>query len=204
MVVAYKSGICCRVRQLAVGAVPGSVQATVRRSAETPKTKIAQPVRWSGWKPGGYRRHASRLGIRLALCGADLFTSRGFSMLPAISSFGLCRAAKPALTCVLGAVLWSTTALAADKVTFLTSWFAQAEHGGFYQAKATGPLREGRPRRHDQDGRPAGQRHAAAARRRDRRHDGLRPPGAQDAGAGPAGHHRRHVVPVRPAGHDDA
>jgi NitT/TauT family transport system substrate-binding protein len=26
---------------------------------------------------------------------------------------------------------------AADKVTFLTSWFAQAEHGGFYQAKAT-------------------------------------------------------------------
>jgi NitT/TauT family transport system substrate-binding protein len=29
-------------------------------------------------------------------------------------------------------------AVAADKVTFLTSWFAQAEHGGFYQAKATG------------------------------------------------------------------
>jgi NitT/TauT family transport system substrate-binding protein len=27
---------------------------------------------------------------------------------------------------------------AADKVRFLTSWFAQAEHGGFYQAKATG------------------------------------------------------------------
>jgi len=31
-----------------------------------------------------------------------------------------------------------TTALAADKVTLLTNWFAQAEHGGFYQAKATG------------------------------------------------------------------
>jgi NitT/TauT family transport system substrate-binding protein len=29
-------------------------------------------------------------------------------------------------------------ARAADKVSFLTSWFAQAEHGGFYQAKATG------------------------------------------------------------------
>ncbi|MCK1387602.1 ABC transporter substrate-binding protein [Bradyrhizobium sp. 21] len=29
-------------------------------------------------------------------------------------------------------------ARAAEKVTFLTSWFAQAEHGGFYQAKATG------------------------------------------------------------------
>jgi NitT/TauT family transport system substrate-binding protein len=32
----------------------------------------------------------------------------------------------------------SAPTLAADKVTFLTSWFAQAEHGGFYQAKATG------------------------------------------------------------------
>lgn len=31
-----------------------------------------------------------------------------------------------------------TSAFAADKVTFMTSWFAQAEHGGFYQAKATG------------------------------------------------------------------
>src|SRR6202020_2046235 len=30
------------------------------------------------------------------------------------------------------------SAKAADKVTFLTSWYAQAEHGGFYQAKATG------------------------------------------------------------------
>src|SRR5947209_7403414 len=27
---------------------------------------------------------------------------------------------------------------ATDKVTILTNWFAQAEHGGFYQAKATG------------------------------------------------------------------
>jgi NitT/TauT family transport system substrate-binding protein len=27
---------------------------------------------------------------------------------------------------------------AADKVTYLTSWLAQAEHGGFYQAQATG------------------------------------------------------------------
>jgi NitT/TauT family transport system substrate-binding protein len=37
----------------------------------------------------------------------------------------------------LGA-LWATSAIAADKVTFLTSWYAQAEHGGFYQAKAAG------------------------------------------------------------------
>jgi len=39
---------------------------------------------------------------------------------------------------LMALLLWSTSALAADKVTFLTSWFAQAEHGGFYQAKATG------------------------------------------------------------------
>src|SRR6202451_105342 len=39
----------------------------------------------------------------------------------------------------MGALLSTfTPTLAADKVTFLTSWFAQAEHGGFYQAKATG------------------------------------------------------------------
>jgi NitT/TauT family transport system substrate-binding protein len=38
-----------------------------------------------------------------------------------------------------GALLSSLApSLAADKVSFLTSWFAQAEHGGFYQAKATG------------------------------------------------------------------
>jgi NitT/TauT family transport system substrate-binding protein len=34
--------------------------------------------------------------------------------------------------------LFASTADAADKVTFLTSWYAQAEHGGFYQAKASG------------------------------------------------------------------
>ncbi|WP_271565270.1 ABC transporter substrate-binding protein [Bradyrhizobium sp. CCBAU 11386] len=41
---------------------------------------------------------------------------------------------------VVGAALGAALApaAAADKVTFLTSWFAQAEHGGFYQAKATG------------------------------------------------------------------
>ena len=39
---------------------------------------------------------------------------------------------------MLGAALAPSMASAADKITFLTSWFAQAEHGGFYQAKATG------------------------------------------------------------------
>jgi len=47
-------------------------------------------------------------------------------------------------TAFIGALAITTTSLgagaavAADKVTFLTSWYAQAEHGGFYQAKATG------------------------------------------------------------------
>jgi NitT/TauT family transport system substrate-binding protein len=38
----------------------------------------------------------------------------------------------------MGVLLTAAPVWAADKVTFLTSWFAQAEHGGFYQAKATG------------------------------------------------------------------
>jgi NitT/TauT family transport system substrate-binding protein len=36
------------------------------------------------------------------------------------------------------AAMMPRPARAATKITFLTSWFAQAEHGGFYQAKATG------------------------------------------------------------------
>ncbi len=35
-------------------------------------------------------------------------------------------------------ILWSGAALAADKVSFGTDWKAEAEHGGFYQAVATG------------------------------------------------------------------
>src|SRR5260221_10029591 len=54
------------------------------------------------------------------------------------SNCALARSSRTALAGVLGMALWSTSAFAADKVTFLTSWFAQAEHGGFYQAKATG------------------------------------------------------------------
>jgi NitT/TauT family transport system substrate-binding protein len=42
------------------------------------------------------------------------------------------------ICCVAGLVTGPGIGLAADRVTFLTSWFAQAEHGGFYQAKATG------------------------------------------------------------------
>jgi NitT/TauT family transport system substrate-binding protein len=45
---------------------------------------------------------------------------------------------------LLGAALLaiaSTQAVAADNLTFMTSWYAQAEHGGFYQALATGLYR---------------------------------------------------------------
>jgi NitT/TauT family transport system substrate-binding protein len=37
-----------------------------------------------------------------------------------------------------GALVRPVRAAAPTKITFLTSWFAEAEHGGFYQAKATG------------------------------------------------------------------
>jgi NitT/TauT family transport system substrate-binding protein len=39
---------------------------------------------------------------------------------------------------VLAAAVLGPRAQAQDKLTFLTSWYAQAEHGGFYQALATG------------------------------------------------------------------
>jgi NitT/TauT family transport system substrate-binding protein len=43
------------------------------------------------------------------------------------------------ICCTLAGLLaWPGAGAAADKITFLTSWFAQAEHGGFYQAKAIG------------------------------------------------------------------
>lgn len=42
------------------------------------------------------------------------------------------------LAAVVATGLLALPAQAQDKVTFLTSWFAQAEHGGYYQAVATG------------------------------------------------------------------
>ena len=57
-------------------------------------------------------------------------------MVAKIRNFGLGPAS--ATAAVLALTLCSGTANAADKGTLLTSWFAQAEHGGFYQAKATG------------------------------------------------------------------
>ncbi len=43
---------------------------------------------------------------------------------------------------VLAAVALSSTAAAQEKFTYLTNWFAQAEHGGFYQALAQGLYRK--------------------------------------------------------------
>ncbi len=45
----------------------------------------------------------------------------------------LSRVAIATAACALASASW-----AQDKVTFLTSWYAQAEHGGFYQAVAEG------------------------------------------------------------------
>jgi ABC-type nitrate/sulfonate/bicarbonate transport system substrate-binding protein len=39
------------------------------------------------------------------------------------------------------ACLGSFNVGAQEKLTFLTSWYGQAEHGGFYQALATGLYR---------------------------------------------------------------
>jgi len=35
-------------------------------------------------------------------------------------------------------IITSSSSVAAEKLTFITNWYAQAEHGGFYQAQATG------------------------------------------------------------------
>jgi len=52
---------------------------------------------------------------------------------------GLSRRSLLAASAATGAAAFAPRAQAADgKLTFLTSWFAQAEHGGFYQAQALG------------------------------------------------------------------
>lgn len=42
------------------------------------------------------------------------------------------------LLAALGACALAAPALAQEKLTYMTNWYAQAEHGGFYQAVATG------------------------------------------------------------------
>ncbi len=53
----------------------------------------------------------------------------------------------PAYTMLtLATIATSASCLAAEKFTFLTNWYARAEHGGFYQAQAKGCIKR-RPRR---------------------------------------------------------
>src|SRR5271155_2191304 len=64
--------------------------------------------------------------------------NRRDSKVPSMAMKFLSRMIATALVGTAAVATALTPALAADKVTFLTSWFAQAEHGGFYQAKASG------------------------------------------------------------------
>jgi NitT/TauT family transport system substrate-binding protein len=64
--------------------------------------------------------------------------SRRDTKVPSMAMKFLNRMIATALVGTVAVAAALTSALAADKVTFLTSWFAQAEHGGFYQAKANG------------------------------------------------------------------
>ena len=99
----------------------------------------------------------------------------------------------PSAACAPPPSAWAfgAGAHAQEKFTYMTNWYAQAEHGGFYQAVATGHLQEVRAGRHDQDGRPAGQHHAADGRRPGRLHHGLERPADDDRAreAGIAGGH---------------
>ncbi len=44
----------------------------------------------------------------------------------------------PVLACALACVLAASAAQAQQKFVFMSNWYAQAEHGGFYQAQARG------------------------------------------------------------------
>jgi NitT/TauT family transport system substrate-binding protein len=70
------------------------------------------------------------------VCSAEAKARR--SPMPTIARCHLRQLLHSTLFVVVSLVMWSSAAPAADKVTFLTSWFAEAEHGGFYQAKAAG------------------------------------------------------------------
>jgi len=51
----------------------------------------------------------------------------------------MCQALRSVLWAVaIAALLGTPAARAGDKVSIITSWIAEAEHGGFYQALATG------------------------------------------------------------------
>ena len=155
-----------------------SGSAWLERCAERPSVRV----------PKG---PAIPFGIRLALISGGSTRDNEVPNVARGSYFARVRSSMAIVAGILSATVWSATAFGADKVTFLTSWFAQAEHGGFYQAKATGLYEKAGLDVTIKMGGPQVNGAAAAARRRDRLHDGLRLPGAEDARAGPAGHHRR-------------
>src|SRR5258707_3399608 len=90
---------------------------------------------------GGGGRRAVFPGRRTLQTSAperDALCLDGRSSMPVLTRPRPLQLLYAAFAAAAGLVLCSNAALSADKVTFLTSWFAQAEHGGFYQAKATG------------------------------------------------------------------
>ena len=63
--------------------------------------------------------------VRYGLESIDIMPIKGLTRRTALAAAATAGLARPSRA-------------AATKITFLTSWFAQAEHGGFYQAKAAG------------------------------------------------------------------
>lgn len=57
---------------------------------------------------------------------------------PSFSLASMGRLAAGTVLAAAGLLAFHQSARAQDKLTFLTSWYAQAEHGGLYQALATG------------------------------------------------------------------
>ena len=49
----------------------------------------------------------------------------------------------PRLLLVAAALAGASAAHAQEKFVYLTNWFAEAEHGGFYQALASGLYKKG-------------------------------------------------------------
>ena len=57
--------------------------------------------------------------------------------LPTIRTLSLLRKVRRSLA-AMAALGLAASAQAQEKFTYMTNWYAQAEHGGFYQAVATG------------------------------------------------------------------
>jgi NitT/TauT family transport system substrate-binding protein len=76
---------------------------------------------------------AMRRSVLVEQAGAELSMCREDGRMKTITHF-----VRVASFCGILVAVGAGTAPAAEKVTVLTNWYAQAEHGGFYEAKATG------------------------------------------------------------------